>query len=81
MIELRDPDLVASLRLLSELDDIEMTVRPALKSLDDVVTKMGAALRPREEQAPPPATSVPGVTIDHLRSFALAATRFFEAKP
>ena len=80
VIEIRDPDLGTTLESMPELSGVEITYRPTLAGLNGMMDRMGGALNP-EERTPPSATSVPGVTVDHLRAFALAAARFFAAEP
>ncbi len=80
VIEVRDPELIQTLEAIPELTGAEIIHRDRLAALDDVVIALSQATG-GDEGGLPSATTVPGVTVENLRSFAEASQRFFDAEP
>ena len=79
-IEISDPGMESILRDSPDLANVEIVHRPTLAGLNLVVDRMAENFG-TESRIMPPATSVPGLTTEHLQNFARSFERFFEAAP
>ncbi|PWU18061.1 MAG: hypothetical protein C5B48_15190, partial [Candidatus Rokuibacteriota bacterium] len=58
--------------------DLRVTVVPRLDAVNAMVARMTAEM---EGEPPPPALDAPGVTVEGMRAFAIAARDFYAARP
>ena len=78
-IEVADQTLAIYLKEHLAGAGVAVTVTPGLAELKEVLDHFGEYMNQRP--LPPNALDAPGVTLDHMRAFAVTAKTFYEAAP